>query len=154
MTVAAIDTVAEGLWRRLRDVVRTERALAGFAFAPEPAAGAPRRPAPADEAGVDALARDLTLRALAAAADPLNYRVLRALGAEGVAVDDVAGAVALPALAVSERVHALAQVGLAARELEHDAVAATTAGRGVVALVEAIGAALGARWRAARSELG
>jgi hypothetical protein len=145
-----IDTVAEGLWRRVRDAALAERRLEAFAFAPEAPAGpaAARVDAlAADPDALDALAHDVTLRAVAAAAESANYRLLARLGDATVPLETLARAVALPALAVSERVSALAQAGLAARALDHDAVAATEAGRGLVALIDAIGRAVAARCR-------
>lgn len=148
-----VESLAEGLWRRLRDVLMAERQLERFVFAPEGGREARvpgRLPALVDDhAALTGLARDVTLRALAAAADGVNYRVLASIGGDAVGLDELARAVGLPALAASERVNALAQVGLAARDLERDAVVGTAAGRGVVALVEAISAELAARCRAA-----
>lgn len=54
----------------------------------------------------------------------------------------------LPALAVGERVGALAQLGLVTRDLERDSAGATAAGRGLVDLVEVLATALGERVRA------
>lgn len=148
---ADLAAVAEGLWRRIRDVALAERRLERFTFvpeAPEAADTGGRLAALAgDEAALGVLARDLTLRALAAAADGTNYRLLRCLGAEPVGLAEVSLQAALPPLAVTERVSALAQLGLAARDLERDGVAETVAGRGVVGLVEAIAADLAARCR-------
>ena len=152
-----VDAVAEGLWRRLRDVLMAERQFERFAFSPEGGreARGPGRLAALldDDAALAGVARDVTLRALAAATDGVNYRVLSGIGGEPVSVDDLARAVGLPTLAASERVNALAQVGLAARDLERDAVAETAAGRGVVALIEAISAGLAARCRTVGSSL-
>lgn len=151
-----VEALADGLWRRLRDVVIAERRLERFAFAPEGGpAGTPQRLAALldDAAALATLARDLTLRLLAAATDAVNYRLLARLGAGPVGLDDLAAALGLPPLAVSERVGALAQLGLAVRDLEHDRVVETPAGRDVVALVEAISGALAARCRAAGPEL-
>jgi hypothetical protein len=148
--VSALDTdvVAEGLWRRLRDVVLAERRLERFAFA-EQATAPDRLVALAhDAAALTELAQDVTLRALAVAADGGNYRVLAALGGEPRPLDQLSRGLGLPPLAVSERVAALAQVGLAARDLERDDVAGTPAGRGLVALVDTIAAGLAARCRA------
>ncbi len=148
-----IGELAEGLWRRLRDVLLAERRLESFTFAPETEgarAASPGRLAAlaADDSAIADLARDLTLRALAAATDGVNYRVLACLGSEPVGLDAVARALGLPPLAVSERVHALAQLGLASRTLEQDGVGETVAGRGLVRLVETLGGELAARCRA------
>jgi hypothetical protein len=156
--MSVVDDVAEGLWRRLRDVLRAERRLEAFAFTPEcpPAGGgAPGRLEAllADDAALAGLAREVALRALAAGADPITYRMLGCLGGGPVAVDDMARATGLAPLAVSERVNALSQLGLAVRELENDAVAEAPAGRGLVALVDGIAAGLAARCRAGAGAL-
>lgn len=153
-----VAAVADGLWSRLRDVVLAEQRLERFTFAPErpndPAGPSARLAALAgDEAALAELARDVTRRALAAAADDLNFRLLAALGAEPIGIDDASRALALPPLAVSERVSALAQLGLAARDLERDGVTGTATGRAVVALIGAIGAGLAARCRAGLREV-
>jgi hypothetical protein len=148
-----LDTVAEGLWQRLRDVLLAERRLAGFAFDPEPTSEALPAPLDGGDAAIGAVARDLALRTLAAAADATNYRLLVLIGEASMGVHDLAAASGLPTLAVRERVAGLVQVGLAARELERDTVRGTPAGRALVALVEEIGGGLAARCRAGRSAL-
>jgi hypothetical protein len=148
--VTALEEVADGLARRLRDAALAERQLARFAFTEGPPGeggggwndGAELS---RDEAALDALARDVTLRALAAAVD--SYPMLARLGAEPVAVDALARALGVPALALTERAGALAQLGLAARDLERGALAATPAGRGVVVFVDALTSAVAARCR-------
>ncbi|MBI4635579.1 MAG: hypothetical protein HY727_04440 [Candidatus Rokubacteria bacterium] len=149
--VGSLDMVAEGLWRRMRDVAMAERGLERFAFAPE--TGDARstgrlRDLAADPAALSVLARDVTLRALVAAADAVNYRLLLGLGRESVDLDGLSRALGLPPLAVTERINGLAQLGLAARDLERDGASETMAGRGLVALIEAISAGLGERCRA------
>ena len=152
-----VEALADGLWRRLRDVLMAERQLERFAFAPEgghEARASGRLTALVeDQAALADLARDVTLRALAAASDGLNYRVLSRVGGGGVGLDELARAVGLPVLAASERVNTLAQAGLAARDLDRDAIVDTPAGRAVVALVEDVGAGLAARCRAAAGSL-
>jgi hypothetical protein len=148
---AEVEALAEGLGRRLRDVMLAERRLETFAFSPEqPAAERPARLARLleDEGALASVARDLTLRALGVAGDGVNYRLLSRIAGQAVELDDLAVALGLPPLAVSERAGALAQAGLAARDVERDAVAATAAGRAVVALVERLAAGLVARCRA------
>jgi DNA-binding HxlR family transcriptional regulator len=142
-----IETIAAGLWRRLRDAALAERRLEAFAFSetPEPAPPAARAP---DEAALGALARDVTLRAVAAAADPMGYRVLAELGPGPVALAALARATALPPLALTERLGALAQAGLATRALERDEAEATEAGRALVTLLDGIASAVAARCRA------
>jgi hypothetical protein len=141
------DAIAEGLWRRLRDAALAERRLEAFAWAESPRT-APAAPTAADDAALAALARDATLRAVAAAADPTGYRVLAQLGGGPVALRTLAHATALPHLALTERLGALAQAGLASRALERDEAEATDAGRALVGLIDRIAAGLAARCRA------
>jgi hypothetical protein len=150
---AALAEVAEGIARRVRDAALAERQLERFAFGDDTARAARSRLAAlaGDDAALGRLARDLALRVLAAAVE--GYVVLARLGAEPVSVDHLSDALGLPALAVTERVGALAQLGLAARDLEHDALAGTPAGRGVVALVDGLAAAIAARCRHHAAEL-
>jgi hypothetical protein len=150
---ALLDDIAEGLWRRLRDAALAERQLGRFAFTDEAAGATPARLAAlaADAGAVTALARDLTLRAVVAAAD--NYRLLAGLGEEPAAIATIAGALGLPSLAVTERVGALAQLGLVARDLERDAVAGTRGGRGLVAVLDVIADAVAARCRGGLAEI-
>lgn len=148
-----VDAIADGLWRRLRDVILTTHRLERFAFSPEePDAGpmAGRLGALlADEEGRGAVARDLALRAFGAATDAVNFRILKGLGAAGpVALGDLAGEVGLPPLALAERVSDLVQVGLAARLSDSDAAACTPAGGGCVAVIEAVASRLAERCRA------
>jgi hypothetical protein len=147
------DAVAEGLWGRLRDVVLAERRLERFAFWEGSAAPDRLAALVADDAGLAALARDVTLRALALAVDGENYRLLASLGDQPRSLDQVSRALGLSPLAVSERVAALAQVGLAARDVARDDLVVTMTGRGLVALVDAISEALAARCRAGLGSL-
>ena len=148
---ADLAAVADGLWLRVRDAILAERRLERFTFAPEaPAAGGGRGSLAAlvDEAEAPArLSRDVTLRALAAASDPINCRILDGLDGPPVAMAELARRVGLPGLALSERVSALVQVGLAARDLEKDAVVPTAAGEGLAALVDAVAKRLAERLR-------
>lgn len=82
---------------------------------------------------------EVLLRALRAASDPLNFRILALL--------DPLTAVEIPALmtetglgrvAVSERVNDLAQVGMAGRELVSDQIRGTALGAGIVELVRVV----------------
>ncbi|HET8577635.1 MAG TPA: hypothetical protein VFO18_11085 [Methylomirabilota bacterium] len=146
-----VATVAEALWLRVRDVVLAERRLERFAFDPEPAAGSLRRGLDAvagDAEALSGLARDVALRAVAAAADPVNFRILSSLGApDGLALGELSGRVGLPPLALAERLGALAQAGLAGRDLERERAFATPAGRGLSGMVDALAARLNARMK-------
>jgi hypothetical protein len=148
-TVTLVDALAEGLWARCRDALLVAERLQGFAWTPERGAGQGGGEAPAGRSeATDQLARDLVLRALGAAVDPVNARILGALrGGQAVPVSRLAETLGLPPLALTERVGALAQVGLATRDLEHDAIVPTGAGRAALALVEALVEALGERFR-------
>lgn len=142
-------TVAEGLWLRLRDAILAERRLEAFEFSPEGpvAIGQGALASLASDPDAQAtLARDMTLRALAAVADPVNFRILCALGtAVSVPIEEVARRLGLPELATTERVHALAQAGLATRAVETHSVAATAAGCALAALIQTTAGALAER---------
>ncbi len=143
-----LEAIAEGLWLRLRDVILAERRLERFAFRPDAhEASVPGRLASlvGDASALDRLAQDVTLRALAAGADAVSWRILGGLGGEGELMAAMARRLDLPELALAERVGALAQAGLAARDLERNAVLPTPAGQGLVAFVDALARALGDR---------
>jgi len=144
-----LDVVVAGLWQRLRDVILAEQRLEGFAFAPEaPEIGwSARLAALADDASARAdLARDVALRVLGAAADGVNCRLLSVLRQDTpVALDELARRLGLPPVAVAERLSALSQLGLAARDLERNGALGTAAGCGIVALIEALSERLGGR---------
>jgi CO/xanthine dehydrogenase Mo-binding subunit len=142
--------LADGLWARLRSVLLAERRLERFAFTVEAGGGDPAGVArlAGDPEALGALSRDVTLRALAAGVEPVNFRLLACLGPEPHPLDGLARSVGLPRVAVTERVGALAQVGLATRDLERDGAEATPAGQALVALVEYLRGAVQARGRA------
>ena len=155
-------TVADGLWLRMRDVILAERRLERFTFAPETPEGGASGPLSAlagDKEAASAMARDMALRAVAAGAEGVNFRILSGLGESGpggeapVGLGELARRVGLPELAVSERLNALAQAGLVRRDLERHAAIATKAGRGLVGLLEALGGALGERMSRGLPEL-
>lgn len=151
--VAALDAVAAGLARRLRDAALAERQLERFAFTDEDGGRARDHLAALvrDHGALSALARDITLRALVAAVD--GYAMLEMLGAEPVAVESVARGLGMPALAVTERAGMLAQLGLATRDLERGTLGGTPASGGVVALVDVLSTAVAARCRDHLAEL-
>jgi hypothetical protein len=86
-------------------------------------------------------AREMVLRALRAASDPVNDRIMRLLDGGAVGIRELAGELGLPRPAVWERAGDLVQVGLAERSLEGDRVALTAAGRGMLDLVAELGTA-------------
>lgn len=140
----AVDVLAEGLWRRMRDVVLAAARLERFNFAPGAAAAAPRpgwvTGLATDGVVLEAGVADLVRRAFAVGADPVNHRMLARLDGEteGMALGELARALDLPALAVAERVNDLVQVGLVGQVLERGAVETTAAGRAWVRLVDAV----------------
>jgi len=134
-----IDAVAEGLWGRLRDTILALRRLETFTFVPEdPGAGPEWLPRLLEDPRLlDEVATEVVLRAFRTGAEAVNFRILTRL-ADGnpVALAELAEAARLPRLVLSERVNDLVQVGLAARDLEKDAVSATPGTRGFLTLVE------------------
>jgi DNA-binding IclR family transcriptional regulator len=88
----------------------------------------------------------MTLRALGAAVDGAHFRLLCELEPDvPVGLDELAGRLALPRLAVAERLSALSQLGLAARDVERDGALGTAAGSGIVALIRTLSERLGGR---------
>lgn len=122
---------------RLAEIAAALDRYAAFAFSPG-GGGAPSalEPGEGGEAG-----RELVLRALRAASDPLNDRILRRLAEGDATLPGLTELVALPRLAVWERVNDLVQVGLVGRSLEGDRAGLTEAG---AALVELVGQAAAA----------
>ncbi len=83
--------------------------------------------------------REILLRALKAASDPLNYRILGLLDPlEAVELPALQAAAGLERVAASERVNDLVQAGLASRELIGDQIRGTPLSTGLVALVEGL----------------
>ncbi|HET9719644.1 MAG TPA: hypothetical protein VFP55_06170 [Solirubrobacteraceae bacterium] len=151
--------LARALAARLRDAAAAGEQLAAFAFSegtPSP------RPELLDGEEV-AVAHDFLLRVLHGVSDPLSWRVLaeceagaeaavpsgQAPVAEGVGIDRLAAALDLPRLTVTERVSSLIQLGLLARDLEHDAVVVSPAGQALYELVCELDAQI-AGWLAKR----
>ncbi len=150
--MSEIETVAEGLWRRVRDVVLAAERLERFTFAPDrPEAGPDRgwvRGLATDATLAEAL-EDLVRRAVAAGSDAVNHRILVGPdGEEGLPVAELARQIGTPPLAVSERITDLVQAGLASHDIERGTVRATAAGRGWLRVLEAITAHLLGRARA------
>jgi hypothetical protein len=92
----------------------------------------------------EAAARDFVLVALAAAADPVSYTLLRRMAKGDATLADLGAAAGLPRLAVWERLATLVATGLAGRSLEADTAGLTPAGATLVALVEETTAAAAA----------
>jgi hypothetical protein len=84
-------------------------------------------------------ATDMTLRALRAAADPMNFAILTFLSSHTSApTAELEKASGLGRLALIERVNDLVQVGLAGRNIDTDHVQGTAAGNALVGLIESI----------------
>lgn len=127
--------LARGLAARMRDAVDAADRMASFAFELRP--GEPQPSALADGEEL-ATAHDLVLRALRAAGDAVNFRILAAAAAQpaaGAPLATLAGDLGLTRMALLERVHDLIQLGLVARDLQLDTVRATGAGEGMLELV-------------------
>lgn len=91
------------------------------------------------EAGFDAAAQEMTLRALRAAADPVNFSLLAQLaGQPSLPMSELEQRSGLDRLSLSERVNDLIQVGLASREIDTDHVQITEAGAALVGLMSEI----------------
>ena len=124
--------LARALAARLRDAAAAGEQLASFAFSEgtDP-------PGPELRDGEEvAAAHDFVLRVLHGVSDPVSWQVLAAVvGGEDRSLDGLADRVALPRLTVTERVNALIQLGLMARDLEHDSVTASPAGEALFELI-------------------
>jgi hypothetical protein len=169
VTPCVTPLLARVLAARLRDASTAGERLASFAFTE----GAPT-PGPELREGEElAAAQDFLLRVLHGASDPVSWRVLAGVvsargepdgsgleddgsggaGLEdegaGLPLDALADALELPRLAVTERVHALIQLGLMSRDLEHDAIIASPAGEALFDLICELDAEI-ARWLSKR----
>ena len=98
------------------------------------------------EADWRAAAEEMTLRALRATADPMNFTILRFLSAQSsTPFAELEAITGLGRLALSERVNDLIQVGLAARHIDTDHAQGTAAGAALVNLINSISAATATR---------
>ncbi len=94
--------------------------------------------------GLEEAARELLLRALRVAGDPVNYRLLASLDRlDGVPLRELMERAGLGRVATSERVHDLVQVGLASREMVDDRVRGTALAAAFTELVEEVAASAG-----------
>jgi hypothetical protein len=99
-----------------------------------------------DESALRDAATDMTLRALRAAADPVNFLILKFLSAHTSApIVELEKATGLGRLALTERVNDLVQVGLAGRNIDTDHVQGTAGGAALVGLITSIGEATAKR---------
>jgi DNA-binding HxlR family transcriptional regulator len=83
------------------------------------------------------IAREMLLRVLRCAGDPINYRILERLDLlNAVTTADLTKDTDLDRVALSERLNDLAQVGLISRDTVDDQVCGTSLAVGVRAVVE------------------
>ncbi|MDR5695750.1 MAG: hypothetical protein QN198_01640 [Armatimonadota bacterium] len=137
--LGTLDVLAEALWERIRAITLAAHRLDRL---PENQGGV----AAAHGEEVEKLAEEFLFRLLRLGTDPVNYAILSRLAREAsFPLVELAGEVQLPALAVSERVADLVQVGLAARSLIGDHVQATAATAAFVGLIQSLVQALGKR---------
>lgn len=91
-------------------------------------------------------AREILLRALKVASDPINFKILEQLDPiEAVELPALMALTGLARVAVSERVHDLVQTGLAAREMIGDQIRGTSLSAGILGLVDRIAVETGER---------
>ncbi|NND01273.1 MAG: hypothetical protein HKN91_00665 [Acidimicrobiia bacterium] len=89
-------------------------------------------------------AREMLLRAMRVASDPVNYAVLAGLDLmEPVAILELMESTGLSRVAVSERVNDMVQTGLAIREMVNDEVRGTDLTRGICSFIESAADAAG-----------
>lgn len=94
-------------------------------------------PGQADAKQLAEHSRELLLRALRVAGDPINFRILELLDRiDPVDIPELMSKTRLSRVAVSERVNDLVQTGLAVRELVNDQVRGTDLSAGLAAFVD------------------
>lgn len=129
------DAILQGLSDRVRNLLRALDRQDRLETAQQFAGWLARQEAE----GLADAAREVLLRALARAGDPVNYRILRRLDRlAAVELPELMAATGLGRVAVSERVHDLVQTGLASREMVGDQIRGTALGEGLVALIEGV----------------
>lgn len=130
--------MARGLARRMAQVRTAEERLASFAWKEGgPAHGEP---------GVVSDATSWVARVLHVATEGDNHRLLHLITGDGdPTLGSLAGALGRGRTEVADRVSALTQAGLVARDLESDRVGLTELGGGVVELVSDVAGRVGDR---------
>ncbi len=102
----------------------------------------------------NAAATDMTLRALRAAADPINFSILAFISTQpSVPFAELEKAVGLGRLALTERVNDLVQVGLAGRNIDTDHVQGAAGGAALVRLINSISEATAKQLHAKRPKI-
>ena len=102
---------------------------------------------------LDDIAREMLLRALRAAADPVNYQILERLDeVNPVSATDLMPVTGLDRVALPERLNDLVQVGLISRDIIDDQVHRTSLAAGVRTLVEQMAVQAGGKLLDALSE--
>ena len=131
-----LDDLSSALALRLRDIARVLDRLDRLE------SGTGEWLTAQDDAALKEAAREMTLRALRVAADPINFAILNHLATHSsVPLADLETATYLGRLALSERVSDLVQVGLAGRNIDTDHVQATPGGAALVTWINSIGEA-------------
>lgn len=143
--MTASEPLVQGLADRLRNLVLAMDRLDRLETAGELAGWLGRE---REDGRLPEHARELLLRVLRTAADPVNFRLLAALDPlQAVALTELMEEVGLTRVAASERVNDLVQVGLAAREMVGDQIRGTALASGLVELVEEVSGEAGERLR-------
>ena len=131
-----LDDLSSVLALRLRDIARMLDRLDRLE------SGTGKWLAAQDDAALKEAAREMTLRALRVAADPINFAILNHLAVHSsVPLADLETAARLSRLALSERVSDLVQVGLAGRNIDTNHVQVTPASAALAAWINNIGEA-------------
>ncbi|MGH9034424.1 MAG: hypothetical protein ACRD0O_01560 [Acidimicrobiia bacterium] len=141
--------LGKALGARLAEVQAAMSRYDAFAYRPDEASRGDDEQAGDGEQPGDPgpAARDFVLVALATAADPLSYTLLRRMAGGDATLAELGAAAGLPRLAVWERLANLVAAGLAGRSLEADTAGLTPAGAALVELVEEATAAASAEAR-------
>lgn len=124
--------LGKALGARLAEVRATMARYDTFAYRP----GEPGRGEPEQGGDAEAAARDFVLVALAAAADPVSFKLLARMAGGDTSLVELGAATGLPRVAVWERLATLVAAGLAGRSLEADTAGLTPAGAALAALVD------------------
>ena len=146
-----LDSLAEGIWSRLRDVLLAQVRWERFVSDPENARSEAMTEPAASREDTERATGELVLRALGVGVDPVNHAILAHLaGKDAVGIATLATLAGLPRIALSERLSDLVQAGLASYAAESRQARATSAGEALVALVDEVRQRLtrivGERW--------